>query len=37
VKKTLKQKQKLEDSWSNPVAFARINDRGDLFDLRLSK
>jgi len=29
------QKQKLDDSLSNPVAYARINDRGDLFDLRL--
>ena len=26
--------QALKDSLDNPVAWARINDRGDLFDLR---
>lgn len=29
------QMQKLKDSLGNPVAYARINDRGDLYDLRL--
>ena len=28
------QMQALKDSLENPVAWARINDRGDLFDLR---
>ncbi|NDC31758.1 MAG: hypothetical protein EBZ58_12685 [Bacteroidetes bacterium] len=27
--------QKTEESLANPVAYARINDKGDLFDLRL--
>jgi hypothetical protein len=30
-----KQMQELKDSLANPVAWARINDRGDLFGLRL--
>lgn len=30
-----KQMQALKDSFDKPVAWARINDRGDLFDLRL--
>ena len=29
-----KQMQQLKDSLDEPVAWARINDRGDLFDLR---
>jgi hypothetical protein len=29
------QMQALKDSLEHPVAWARINDRGDLFDLRL--
>ena len=29
------QMQSLKDSLGNPVAWARINDRGDLFDLRI--
>lgn len=29
-----KQMQELKDSLGNPVAWARINDRGDLFGLR---
>jgi hypothetical protein len=29
------QMQVLKDSLDNPVAWARINDKGDLFDLRL--
>jgi hypothetical protein len=28
--------QSLKDSLANPVAWATINDRGDLFDLRLN-
>lgn len=27
--------QKLKDGLANPVAWAKINDRGDLYDLRL--
>jgi len=33
--KIYEQMQVLKDSLESPVAYARINDRGDLFDLRI--
>lgn len=33
--KISQQMQKLKNSLANPVAWAKINDRGDLYDLRL--
>jgi hypothetical protein len=35
LKRLRQQLEKLNESLANPVAYARVNDTGDLYDLRL--